>query len=150
MKAAGYTRVSTAQQAKSKKDGFDRQLQQITQFATTHNYEIHPDHIYREQYNGNEMARPVFNEMLLDMQTQKPPITVILVESMDRFSRNAIKGLNFLMELLMQEIDIIDCSTGESMREMVNGHPMQEFLVQIRFLLAHYDRRTIIHHQPVP
>ncbi len=140
MKATAYLRVSTQEQAKDDRNGYDRQLKIIQDYATKNNIEI--TGIYREAWTGTEVKRPELGRMVMDILLTQD-VRTILVESMDRFSRDAVKGFTLISDLLLQEIDLINCSTGESMNETLNGHPMKEIMAKFSLLIAEAEKKMI-------
>lgn len=89
-KCAIYTRVSTSEQK------VDSQLKQLKAFAFSQNHKV--VEIYIDKMSGAVTQRPEFQRMLRDARMRK--FEIILVSSLDRFSREGIVNtLTYLQRL---------------------------------------------------
>jgi site-specific DNA recombinase len=131
-----YLRVSSDLQVEGY--GLDRQLVQIAAYAKRNNLKIL--RTYEEVFTGTSQDRPVLQQLL-----QEDKAKLILIESADRFSRSCLGGLSHLMTLALDGFNLIDCSTGESLSESLDGHPVQRFLLNVRFAVSQYERDLIAH-----
>jgi DNA invertase Pin-like site-specific DNA recombinase len=134
-----YLRVSTPQQAQDSRHGFSRQLQTIHSYCQ--NRGITCSHVFSETWTGKDTRRPEWLKMLKSLNDGD----TVVVESMDRFSRDGFSGFSMLMDLLSLNVDLVDCSTGESLKESLNGHPMKKFLVQVRLLVSELEKDLVCH-----
>ena len=80
----GYCRVSTKGQAKDG-NSLDAQEQEIlSRYSDAH--------IYKEAYTGTTTDRPVFNEVIRQMQEND----MLVVSKLDRLARNTEEGISVL------------------------------------------------------
>ncbi|MEW6571347.1 MAG: recombinase family protein [Nitrospirota bacterium] len=93
LKAYGYVRVSTEEQAKEG-ISLDAQKEKIKAFAVVHDLEL-VDIISDEGYSGKNMARPGLQK-LIDL-TKGQAIEAVIVYKLDRLSRKT-RDLLFLIE----------------------------------------------------
>ena len=92
---AVMVRVSTGQQ---ERDGtsLDTQLEGCMRLAELDGLTVDPDHIYREQWTGDDLDRPVLT--LLRGVVQEGKIRVIYVYTSDRLSRDPLHLLMLMEE----------------------------------------------------
>jgi DNA invertase Pin-like site-specific DNA recombinase len=134
-----YLRVSTKQQASDKATGFSRQLDTIHAYCRKNN--IVAANVFSEIWTGSETRRPAYTKMLKSVKAGD----TILCESVDRYSRAGFLGFGMMLDLMALGCDLIDCSTGESLAESLNGHPLSRFLFQVRLLVSELERNSIVH-----
>ncbi len=100
---AVMVRVSTDQQ---ERDGtsLDTQLVECMRQAELDGLTVDPDHIYREQWTGDDLDRPVLT--LLRGVVQEGKIRVIYVYSPDRLSRNPLHLLLLVEEFTSAGVEL--------------------------------------------
>lgn len=131
--AIAYLRVSSDLQAREDRNGFDRQAEATRNYAHKNNILI--VETYKEPWTGTEQDRPELARLIHERKAD-----LILVEIMDRFTRDSFQGFAHLLDILALGMDILDCATGESLKGALNGHPLAKFLFKIRLLTAEYER----------
>ncbi len=82
----GYIRVSTKAQLDN--NSFEQQEKEILE-------RYHDAEIYKEQFTGSSMDRPVFNKLLGKLQKND----TLVVTKLDRFCRTTKEGLELIDEL---------------------------------------------------
>jgi DNA invertase Pin-like site-specific DNA recombinase len=132
-----YLRVSTKPQATDDKTGYKRQEQACRDYAAQYNLNI--DEVHKEPWTGTDAKRPVFYKLLQTL----PKGSTILVESMDRFTRSTIAGLPLLLDVIANGLNLIDCSTGETINEALNGTAWQRLLVRMRMVISEFEKDHI-------
>jgi DNA invertase Pin-like site-specific DNA recombinase len=134
MKAAGYARVSGPTQLDGY--GIDRQTDTIM----GSDYEI--VRVYVEAWTGTESDRPVFIEMLTDLLSNG--VRVVVIESLDRLSRDLLVQCTLLAKLASEGITLIAAMTGENVTESMKNDPMRRALVQIQGVFAELDKNMLV------
>lgn len=140
-KAVAYLRVSGASQIEG--NGFDRQLESVTAYASSHTMEIIG--VYREEAvpGKTEMdARPAFMAMLADLLSNG--CRTIIVERLDRLAREFRVQEELLLYLMRKELTLISSDTGEDITAAMNADPMRRFVVQLQGLLAELDKNLTV------
>ncbi len=131
-----YLRVSSDLQIKG--NGFERQLKAVGTYAKQNDLRIL--RVYEEAASGTSQDRPVLQQLL-----QEDRAKLVLVESADRFSRSCLGGLSHLMSLALAGFDVVDCASGQSLSKSIDGHPIQRFLLNVKFALAQFEKDQIAH-----
>ena len=111
MKVFAYLRVST----ETNKDGhgFIRQKESINLWAQNNKSEV--VEIFEEVFTGTEIERPVFAQMLEQMNTNG--IKTFVVENQTRLGRDLMVNLHLIASCKKMGISIIDASTGDDLTD---------------------------------
>lgn len=140
MKAVAYMRCSGLGQTSG--DTWDRQSESIRAFAGT-NYSIERE--YREEGVSGKTEhedRPAFKEMVSDLLSNG--CRTIIVESLDRLSREYRIQEQLLIYLASKGISLISANTGENVTDAMMGDPMRRALVQIQGIFAELDKNMTV------
>lgn len=122
----GYIRVSTKGQLDN--NSFFQQEKEIL--------ERYPDaYIYKEQFTGSSMDRPVFNNLL---STLKKDDTLI-VTKLDRFCRTTKEGLELIEKLSKQGVRIHILNIG-----LIEDNAMGKLIVTNLLAFAEFERAMIL------
>ena len=96
----GYCRVSTKGQAKDG-NSLDAQEQEIlSRYSDAH--------IYKEAYTGTTTDRPVFNEVIQQMQEND----MLVVSKLDRLARNTEEGIKIVKNLFLKKCSVHVLNVG--------------------------------------
>jgi DNA invertase Pin-like site-specific DNA recombinase len=140
MKAVGYLRCSGLGQISG--DTWDRQSESIRAFAAD-KYTIERE--YREEGVPGKTEhedRPAFKEMVSDLLSNG--CRTVIVESMDRLSREYRIQEQLLIYLASKGISLISANTGENITDAMMGDPMRRALVQIQGIFAELDKNMTV------
>ncbi len=122
----GYIRVSTKGQLEN--NSFEQQEKEIL--------ERYPDaKIYKEQFTGSSMDRPVFNELLDKLDRND----TLIVTKLDRFCRTTQEGLELIDKLAYRGIRIHILNMG-----LIEDTPMGKLIVTNLLAFAEFERSMII------
>ena len=139
--AFGYSRVSGQSQVNG--DGHPRQLEAISRCAKDN--DLFLCGFYQEDAvpGKNDLEdRPQFQKMLANCNQQI--VSVIVVESLDRFAREYAVQEKILTLLVTRKLTLIAANTGENVTEAFMGDPMRRALVQIQGIFAELDKNLIV------
>lgn len=122
----GYIRVSTKSQLEN--NSF---IQQETEIL-----ERYPDaNIYKEQFTGSSMNRPIFNELLNILDKND----TLIVTKLDRFCRTTQEGLELIENLSKRGIKIHILNMG-----LIEDNPMGKLIITNLLAFAEFERSMII------
>lgn len=122
----GYIRVSTKGQLEN--NSFEQQEKEIL--------ERYPDaKIYKEQFTGSSMDRPVFNKLLDNLNKND----TLIVTKLDRFCRTTQEGLELIDKLADRGIRIHILNMG-----LIEDTPMGKLIVTNLLAFAEFERSMII------
>ncbi len=141
IKVYGYLRVSGGVQVD--RGGFSRQEKAIKGFCKQHKYTINS--VFKEKgISGtkDEMDRPAFQDMVGSILSNG--VSTIVVESLDRLSREYRIQEQFLIYLIGKGISLISANTGECVTDAIQGDPMKKALVQIQGVFHELDKSQIV------
>ena len=138
-KIFAYLRVSGPSQV-TNGYGLERQREDVECWAHGNGYEI--IRCWEDQWTGKEADRPAFLEMLEVMLADG--VKVIVVERLDRLSRDLMVQCALLAKLCSAGITLYAADTGENVTEAFQGDPMRRALVQIQGVFAELDRRMLV------
>lgn len=122
----GYTRVST----KGQLDGNSLEKQEKEILDRYENARI-----YKEQFTGSTTERPVFNELLNQLDEDD----VLVVSKLDRFCRTAKEGLILIDKLMGQGIKIHILNMG-----LIEDTAMGRMIITNLLAFAEFERNMII------
>lgn len=141
IKVYGYLRVSGSLQVD--KGGFDRQIKAIKMFCKQQKYVL--DSIYKEKgVSGTkgELDRPAFQDMIASILANG--INIIIVESLDRLSREYRIQEQILIYLIGKGISLISANTGENVTDAIRSDPMKKAMVQMQGIFHELDKAQIV------
>ena len=140
MKAYGYCRLSGKGQLDG--DGYNRQENAISTFATKNKIEI--VHVYREQVSGvkGEEQREVFQDMVSAIL--RNGVRTIIVEGLDRLAREYRIQEQLIIYLASKGITLIDARTGEDVTKAVYDDPMKKALIQMQGIFAELEKNLLV------
>ena len=101
--AFAYARVSSDEQATEGKTGVPRQLTHIHEKASTEGYYIPREFIYVDDASGFEFQdRPELSKLRRAYMDPERPANAVVIEALDRLSRNADWHQGFLLDEMKQ------------------------------------------------
>lgn len=131
-----YARVSTKEQADN---GFslDTQVDADLQYAATNGIHVPADYIFKEDYTGTTLNRPLFTKVRALLQ--QPEVTDLIVYDQDRLVRKLALQL-FMEEELQQagvQLNAVTMPPGDT-------SPESQLLTHVRGVIAEYERAKIL------
>ena len=127
----GYCRVSTKGQAKDG-NSLDAQEQEIlSRYSDAH--------IYKEAYTGTTTDRPVFNEVIRQMQEND----MLVVSKLDRLARNTEEGIKIVKNLFLKKCSVHVLNVG-----LLEDTAMGQFFITTLLAVAELERNQIIERCP--
>jgi len=141
IKAYAYLRVSGRGQVDGL--GFDRQLQEIDEYASVNDMEI--VEVFREEgVSGTrgEQERPAFMEMVSRILANG--VRTIVVEGMDRLARENRVQENLIVFLASKGITLISARTGVDVTADFDGDPVKKAMIQIQGIFSEMERNLIV------
>jgi putative DNA-invertase from lambdoid prophage Rac len=130
MKAAIYTRVSTADQSD------ELQLREIQDYAERQGWEI--TETYQDVISGAKASRPGLNRLMEDAMVRK--FDCLLVWKLDRFGRSLVDCLNNIKFLEDHDIRFIAVTQG---LDTDIQNPASRFLLHVLGAAAEFERSLI-------
>lgn len=123
----GYCRVSTKGQAKDG-NSLDAQEQEIlSRYSDAH--------IYKEAYTRTTTDRPVFNEVIRQMQEND----MLVVSKLDRLARNTEEGIKIVKNLFLKKCSVHVLNVG-----LLEDTAMGQFFITTLLAVAELERNQII------
>ena len=123
----GYCRVSTKGQAKDG-NSLDAQEQEIlSRYSDAH--------VYKEAYTGTTTDRPVFNEVIQQMQKND----MLVVSKLDRLARNTEEGIKIVKNLFLKKCSVHVLNVG-----LLEDTAMGQFFITTLLAVAELERNQII------
>jgi site-specific DNA recombinase len=99
--AYGYMRVSSKGQAEEGRSGLPRQIERIHLKALEQNVKVSWDMIYADDHTGFEFQdRPQLQKLLSEIRSNNRRGNTLIIENIDRLSRNAEWHQGYLLEQL--------------------------------------------------
>ncbi len=141
IKVYGYLRVSGGVQVD--RGGFSRQEKAIKGFCKERKYTI--DSVFKEKgISGTkgELDRPAFQDMVGSILSNG--VNTIVIESLDRLSREYRIQEQILIYLIGKGISLISANTGECVTDAIQGDPMKKAMVQMQGIFAELDKAQIV------
>lgn len=126
-KIYGYTRVSTKMQAK---DGNSLKAQEdeiLSKYETAT--------IYKESFTGTKTDRPVFNEVIKQLNNGD----TLVVTKLDRLARNTVEGIKIVEELFSKGVSVHVLNVG-----LLENTSMGKFFLTTLLAVAEMERNTIL------
>lgn len=132
-RAVLYRRVSTTEQ-KDKGSSLETQQERLQDFCSRNEIEIIKD--FSEDYSAKNINRPVFSRLIEYVTKNKNNVDLFLFHKWDRFSRNALQGMNIVSQLKGMNIEV------NSSEEWINHQdPNQQIMYMIHMGLPEVDNR---------
>lgn len=122
----GYTRVSTRKQLEGY--GLDVQKKEILDKYPSAT-------IINEQYTGTKLDRPIFNNLLDNLQIND----ILVVSKLDRFARNTVEGIRVVEQLFKKKVAIHILNIG-----LLEDTPMGRFFLTTMLAVAELERNMIV------
>ena len=123
----GYARVSTKMQAK---DGNSLKAQEdeiLSKYETAT--------IYKESFTGTKTDRPVFNEVIKQLNNGD----TLVVTKLDRLARNTVEGIKIVEELFSKGVSVHVLNVG-----LLENTSMGKFFLTTLLAVAEMERNTIL------
>jgi len=137
-KAFAYMRVSGAGQISG--DGFPRQLAAIQEYASHNNISIERE--YREEgVSGTLEERQVLAELLYDLEQNGHGIKTIIIERLDRLSRDLMVQEGIIKDLQKHGIGLISALEGP---DLLSTDPTRKFIRQVLGAVAEFDKSMLV------
>jgi DNA invertase Pin-like site-specific DNA recombinase len=141
-KAYSYLRFSTPEQARG--DSFRRQAQLAREFAAKHGLELDEQLTFQDlgvsAYRGSNAESGRLGDFLEAVRAgQVPPQSYLLVESLDRVSRQtARKALRLLEDIIETDVLVVTLTDGRIYdRETLDKDPTALMMALVIFMRAH-------------
>ncbi|MBC9720440.1 MAG: recombinase family protein [Lactobacillus sp.] len=122
----GYCRVSTRGQAT--KFSLEQQQQEILA-----RYERAK--IYKEQFTGTKVDRPVFNEVIAKLEKGD----TLVVTKLDRLARNTVEGINIVKSLFEKGVSVHVLAIG-----LLENTTTGQFFLTTLLAVAEMERNIIV------
>lgn len=101
--AYGYLRVSSAGQADEDRSGLPRQIMNVHEAALKHGLKIPWEYLFADDDSGFEFAdRPDLSRLRQEYKSSRRRANAVVVEHLDRLSRNADWHQGFLLDEMRQ------------------------------------------------
>jgi DNA invertase Pin-like site-specific DNA recombinase len=130
MKAAIYTRVSTADQ------NAELQVRELEQYAFRQGWEI--TGAYQDVISGAKASRPGLNRLMADAAARK--FEILVVWKLDRFGRSLVDCLNNIQELERCRVRFIAVTQNLDTDQQ---SPASRFLLHVLGAAAEFERSLI-------
>lgn len=107
--AYAYIRVSSDEQAEEGRSGLPRQIMHIHEVAQQKGLKIAWDFVYAEDFSGFVLERPELGRLLRTLGEPVQKANTVVIEHLDRLSRNADWHQGYLLEQLekRQKVDVV-------------------------------------------
>jgi DNA invertase Pin-like site-specific DNA recombinase len=135
-KAYAYLRVSGKDQVDG--DGYERQLLAIQQYA--HAHEIEVVHVFQEQVCGSTTADERIALAGLIQALHADGIKTILIERLDRLSRNQMVCEAIVQDLIKSGYTLISVTEPD----LCSNDPVRKLLRTFMSAIAEYDKDMIV------
>lgn len=122
----GYARVSTAGQAAEGNSLADQEKKLAEAGCTA---------VVCEAYTGTKMERPVFSELLGQLQDGD----TLVVTKLDRLARTAVQGVQTVETLMKQGVNVHILNMG-----LVENTPVGRLMLTMLFAFAEFERDVIV------
>lgn len=142
MKAIGYLRVSSANQAKDGKDGFPRQREAIRAYCQAKRVELVETH----EDAGVSGTVPLEGREGLSQALQRCGelgVGQLIVEKADRLGRDLIVSEMAVRAFAEAGVSIVTADTGQSLTE-ADSDPSRKLIRQVLNAVAEYERSALV------
>lgn len=124
-KIYGYARVSTRSQLEG--NSLEQQEQQLKDNGATE--------IIKEQFTGSKVNRPLFNELLLRLNSGD----TLMVCKLDRFARSTLEGITTVRNLIDRGVKVNILNIG-----LIEDTPTGKLIFSVMSAFAEFERDMII------
>jgi site-specific DNA recombinase len=100
--AYAYLRVSSDEQGDEGRSGLPRQIEHVHDKACQEGYRIAWDRVYADDFTGFDLERPELSRLRREYATPNRRADVVIMEHLDRLSRNADWHQGFLLDEMKQ------------------------------------------------
>ena len=138
MQAVAYLRVSSSSQAADDKDGLPRQAAAIDHFAQYHGHTIQTT--FTEVYTGTKLGEREALASMMVYLGDHPEVEAVLVENLDRLSRDTLVGLLLMDDLKKAGVAVLTIDG----RDAAQDDPTAKLLTVILMGLASYQRDMLV------
>lgn len=122
----GYCRVSSKKQLEG--NGLESQKQEI---LSRYDNAV----IYEEQFTGTKTDRPIFKELLEELQDKD----MLVVSKLDRLARNTVEGIQIVESLFAKGVSVHVLNVG-----LLEDTNMGRFFITTLLAVAEMERNTIL------
>lgn len=122
----GYARVSTRGQLKNGNSLEDQENKLLSAGCNK---------IYKEQYTGTKLDRPIFDEVLKELC----PGDTLVVTKLDRFARSTTEGITTIKMLLDRGVKVHILNMG-----LVENTPTGRLIFSVMSAFAEFERDMIV------
>ncbi len=136
MKVFAYLRIST--ETNKNGHGFIRQKDVINLWAKNNKVDV--VEFFEEVFTGTEIERPVFAQMLDQMNALG--IQTFVIENQTRLGRDLMVNLHLIASCKKMGVGVIDASTGDDLTKQ--DDPMSVAMMQISGVFSQLERSQLV------
>jgi site-specific DNA recombinase len=134
--AALYARVSSAKQQLN--ENIASQIAAIEEYARQNDYQISPQHIYKDDgFSGSRLDRPALDRLRDAVAQGEVEVEAVLILSLDRLARQVAHQHIVVDELKQAGCEVIFTSHS------FGASPAEQMLQQMTGVFAQYERAMI-------
>jgi len=138
MKAFAYLRVSGKGQVEG--DGFSRQEKAIADYAQANGITV--EQTFREEgVSGTKENREALAKMLVSLEQNGHSIKTVIVEKLDRLSRDLMVQENIIHDFQASGFNLISALEGD---DLLSTDPTRKFIRQMFGAIAEYEKDMIV------
>lgn len=126
-KIYGYCRVSTKSQETNGNGLESQEVDILSKYSTAL--------IIRESYTGTSTDRPLFKELIRELNTGD----MLVVTKLDRLARNTVEGIQIIQELFEKGVAVHVLNVG-----LLENSSMGKFFLTTLLAVAEMERNTIV------
>ena len=133
-----YARVSSLGQCDG--DGFTRQIEACQKYADEHGMEI--VNIYKEMgVSGTKEERKALAEMMVSLEENGHNVKTVIVEKMDRLSRDLMIQEKLVADLRAGGFDLVSALEGA---DLLSDDPTRKFVRHILGAVSEWEKSMIV------
>ena len=136
MKVFAYLRIST--ETNKNGHGFIRQKDVINLWAKNNKVDV--VEFFEEVFTGTEIERPVFAQMLDQMNALG--IQTFVIENQTRLGRDLMVNLHLIASCKKMGVGVIDASTGDDLTKQ--DDPMSVAMMQISGVFSQLEKSQLV------
>jgi len=144
--AYGYLRVSTDQQADEGRTGLPRQIKHVHEAALRDGYRVPWELIFADDESGFILERPALNELLSISSQPDRAAEVVMIEHLDRLSRDADWHQGYLLHLFEKKygMEVVFWKQfGSRVERMVMGAISQDGMERSKDIMSEGKREKV-------
>jgi len=138
-KVFAYIRVSSQAQAKTDKDGFERQKQAIEKYATANNLQI-VEHFY-EDHTGTDQHRPELARLMVSLEEEGQEVKTVLIEKLDRLARELMIQEAIIKDFVKNDFNIISAIEG---KDLSADDATRKLVRQVMGAFSEYEKTMLV------